>query len=82
MHTKLYARDTPDEYVLAMNRVSRSLRHGNMQDAKEWLAIAERILDVIHRVEALGAASEKRDAWQAERPHKLKLLEQRARFPR
>lgn len=80
MRKRLETRDTHDEYILAMNRVARSLRHGHMEDAKQWLSIAERILDMLHRVEALHAVSEKHHAWQAEQPHRLKVLEGRARF--
>lgn len=81
-HDLLYARDAYVEYVIAMRRVRNALQRGRADDVKTWVAIAERLLNMQETHDALRIASEKRTAWQAEQPHRLKLLEGRARFPR
>lgn len=82
MRRTIDTRDTCDEYSFAMNHVLRSVRQGRMAEVKEWLAIAERLLQMHSRLDEIRIAEDKREAWRAEQQHRQKALELRARFPR
>ena len=82
MQPTIDKRETLDEYSLAMNHLQRSLRQGRIAEVKQWLAISERLLRMRNRLDDIRIADDKRQAWRAEQPHRLKALELRARFPR
>lgn len=82
MRTCMFTPDTYDEYVVAINHVTRALRRGRMADVKEWLGISERLLRLQSRLDEIRIAEDKRLAWRNEQPHRLKALEQRTMFPR
>lgn len=75
-----YPRDSYGEYVMAMRRVQRALRRGDMKEVKAWVAIAERLLAMENCHDGLRTAGDKREALREEQPLRLKLLEGRARW--
>lgn len=66
----------------AMHRVSQAERRGDLKAARAWLDIAERCLRIDAKRAAAEMDNEKHRQWRAERPHHIKALELRSRYPR
>jgi hypothetical protein len=79
---RLRKRNEAEEHLTAVELARRSIRRGNLREAKEWFAIADRCMRYERQVANYIMEDEKQQAWRAERPHRLKALEHRSRFTR
>ena len=74
--------ETGPIYTMACRRAEKAVRRGDVKTAGDWLAIAERHLAMIDRINRGSIARVKQEAMIAEFPHRLATLAERARFPR
>lgn len=68
-------------YAVASRRAEQAARRGDVKAAAGWLAIAERHLAMVERIERQRIADTRQAAHLAEHPYRLSVLEYRARFP-
>lgn len=69
-------------YYIASRRAEQAARCGDVKASATWLAIAERHVALVERIERQSIADTRLVALLAEHPHRLQALESRARFPR
>jgi hypothetical protein len=69
-------------YSMASRRAEKAARRGDVVAAAAWLAIADRHLAMVERIDRGHIARARQAAHRAEAPYRLKALEQRTRVPR